>query len=195
MISTTDIVITITVSAIYLLILPFQLVFFPMKYYSVKDVIYSGNTKKATGALVSRFIFILIICLALWILGKKNNIAIWGVTIGSFLCTWPSIYQYQLLHCYKNKYKIIYLASCIVSILFSWASAYFVTKILLPMIFEDKSFYFIDNNGIGILFSIVNLAMPIEMRKIIKEDEQNNPYLISDTIAADMYLTRRKIQF
>lgn len=195
MVSKTDIIITVIVALIYLLIIPFQLAIFPMKYYSVKDVIYSGNPRKATGALASRFLFIFLICIILWLFNKRDNTAIWGVTIGSFLCTWPSIYHYRLMACIKNKYKTLYLLACIVSILFSWASSQLAMKILLPVIFENKSFFLIDNSGIQTLLTILSLAMPIGMRKIVKEDDQNNPYLISDTIAADMYLTRRKIQF
>lgn len=195
MISTGDIVITICVSLIYLLIIPFQLIIFPMKYYSVKDIIYSSNIKKAKGAFVSRFVFILLICWILWILNKRNSVAVCGVTIGSFLCAWPSIYHYQLFACIKNKYKTLYLIACIVSVFFSWACAAFSMDILLPMIYEGKPFYLFDNNGLQILFEILSLLLPFGMRRIIKEEEQDNPYLVSDTLYADMYLTTRKIQF
>ena len=195
MISTKDIITLIVVSFVYLLIIRFQLAIFPMKYYSVKDVIYSRNVKKSTGALASRFVFIFLVCLISWLIGKKDDTVTWGITIGSFLCTWPSIYQYQLFACIKNKYKALYFLACIISILFSWASSVFAMKVLLPMIFENKGFYLIDNNGIKTLLTIISFVMPIGIRKLLKEEEQDNPYLVSDTIAADMYLTRRKIQF
>ena len=87
MVSVTDIIITLIVALLYLLIIPFQLAIFPMKYYSVKDVIYSGNPRKATGALASRFLFIFFIFFILWIFSKRNNTAIWGITMGSCLCS------------------------------------------------------------------------------------------------------------
>lgn len=46
-VSTNDIIISILVSILYLSILPFQLVIFPMNYFSVKEVIYSRSLKKA----------------------------------------------------------------------------------------------------------------------------------------------------
>ena len=195
MTSTIDIVITIAVSLFYLLIIPFQLVVFPMKYYSVKDVIYSGNLKKATGALITRFLFIFFVCLILWLIKKRDSTAIWGVTIGSILCTWPSIYQYQLYRFIKNKYKMLYFVACIVSVIYSWASAKISIQILLPVIFENKGFFLIDNSGISTIVTLFGFVMPTGVRKIIKEEDQDNPYLVGDTFAADMYLTRRKIQF
>lgn len=195
MISTKDLIIMIIVAVVYLFILPFQLILFPMKYYSVKDVIYSGNPKKATGALLTRFLFIFLICCVLWLFNKRDNIGIWGIGIGSFLCTWPSIYHYQLFACFRNKYKALYLLACFVSIAFSWACAYFAMKILLPVIYEGKNFFLIDNSGIQLLYTIIGLVMPIGMRKILKEDEQDNPYLVSDTKYADIYLTKRKMDF
>lgn len=195
MISIEDIVFTIGVSIVYLSIIPFQLLLFPMNYYSVKDVIYSGKFKNAVGALASRFALITLICWILWMLKKPCFIAIWGITIGSFLCAWPSIYHYQLFCFIKNRYKFLYFLACIVSILFSCGCAIFVQKILLPMIIEGKSFYLIDNNGIKLLFSILSILSPIGIRKMIQEEEQDNPYLVSDTFCADLYFSIRKIQF
>ena len=63
------------------------------------------------------------------------------------------------------------------------------------MIFDNKPFYLIDNNGISTLFTAVNSILPIGMRGVIREDDQTNPYLVSDTLEADMYLTKRKIDF
>lgn len=195
MINISDIIVTIVISLFYLIILPLQLLLFPMEYYSVKDAIYSGNPKKATGSAASRIIMILIICLIVWLLGKKDSTAIWGITIGSFLCAWPSIYHYQLFAFYKNRYKFLYFCACIASIMFSWGCASFVVKILLPVIFENKVFWLIDNNGIKTVLSVFGVSNPLYLRKIINDDEQDNPYLVSSTYLADMYLTRRKIIF
>ena len=195
MVSIMDITATLFVSIVYLLILPFQLVFFPTQYYSVKDVIYSGNPRKATGALATRFMFILMICGILWFLKANIMIGIWGISIGSFLCAWPSIYQYQLFRFIKNKYKFLYFIACLLSVMLSWACATFIMKILLPMIFENKGFALIDNNGIKTVAAVFGIISPFHIRKYIREEEQDNPYLVHDTYDADIYLTRRKMSF
>ena len=182
------------IALLYLVILPIQLAMFPMQYYSVKDVIYSGNRKKAVGALATRFLFILFLCVISWIIDKNNRIVIWGITIGSFLCAWPSIYHYQLFAFIRNRSKIPYFIACVASIFFSWACATFIMTILLPMVFDNKGFYLIDNNGIKTIWTVINLVSPVALRKFIKEEEQDNPYLLSDTFPADLYLTKRKMQ-
>lgn len=195
MINSSDVLIVVCVSLLYLVLLPIQLVIFPMQYYSIKDLIYSRNWKKSTGALVSRFIFILIMCFISWIIDKKSQCVIWGVSIGSFLCAWPSIYHYQLFAFFKNKYKFLYFCGCLVSVLFSWACATFIMKMLMPMIFENKGFYLVDNSGINTLVTILGLGGPVGIRRIMKKDQQDNPYLVGDTFQADLYLTKRKIVF
>ncbi len=194
MISVNDCVGICIIALIYLMILPIQLAMFPMQYYSVKDVIFSGNRAKAVGALATRFLFILFLCLISWIIDKNNHAVIWGIALGSFLCAWPSIYHYQLFTILKNRSKIPYFIACLVSVIFSWACATFIMTILLPMIFDNKGFYLIDNNGIKTIWTVVNLVSPLALRKYIKEEEQDNPYLLSDTFPADLYLTKRKIQ-
>lgn len=195
MIHTSDIYLALLFSLIYLFILPIQLVIFPMQYYSIKDVIYSRSWKKATKALVSRFCFIFLICLLARLLVDKNSCsAIYGITMGSFLCAWPSIYHYQLFVFYKNN-KLTYFVGCLTSIFFSWACATFSQSILLPMIFDNKSFYLLDNNGINILLSILGMSGPVGIGKLMKKDDQDNPYLVSDTFSADLYLTKRKMIF
>ena len=194
MISIAECIGIIMIALIYLVILPIQLAMFPMQYYSVKDVIYSGSKRKAIGALATRCAFILIICVISWLIDKNSRSVIWGVSLGSFLCAWPSIYHYQLFAFLKNRLKLLYFLACVFSILFSWACAKFIISILLPMVFDNKGFYLIDNNGIKTIWTIISLCGPVGVRKFIKEDEQDNPYLISDTFPADLYLTRRKIQ-
>ena len=193
MISFSSISASILVAIVYLLILPFQLVILPMHYYSVKDVVYSANKEKAIKALSSRFCFILLLCIISWIINSKDKSVVWGITIGSFLCPWPSIYHYQLFAFYKNKYKLIYFFSCVLSIFLSWATAYYIMTVLFPAIFESKHYFLLDNNGIKAIITILSYGGIIGFRKIITKEEHDNPYLVEDTFFADLYLTKEKI--
>lgn len=195
MINTVDLTQCLIISIIYLLILPFQLVIFPMNYYSVREVIYSKSFKKAAAALVGRFVFIFLLCLICWLLRLKDSISIYGITIGSFLCTWPSIYHYQLFIFWKNKSKCLYFCSCVVSVLFSFVSAKLSMNLFMPLLFEGASSFFIDNSAFSFLISLLEFCAPFGIRKLLDKEGQENPYIDSDTFMADLCLTRRKIQF
>ena len=195
MINTVDLMQCLIISIIYLVILPFQLVIFPMNYYSVREVIYNKSFKKASAALGARFIFIVVLCLICWVSKIKDDIFIYGITIGSFLCTWPSIYHYQLFAFWRGKSKFLYFCSCVISVLFSFVSAKLSMKLFMPLLFEGESSFFIDNNAFSLLISLVEFCGPFGIRKLLDKEGQENPYIDSDTFMADLCLTKRKIQF
>lgn len=195
MFGTADITMIIIIALLYLLILPFQLIIFPQNYYQIREVIYHKSFRKALKALASRFIFIFVFCLISWLINKQSKVIIYGITLGSILCSWPSVYHYQLFLFWKNKSKAIYFLACIFSVLFSLAAAEVSLKILLPVVFEGKSNYLLDNNGLGFLFMIIRLCIPLGIRKLINHEETENPYMDSETFTADLCLTKRKILF
>ena len=128
-------------------------------------------------------------------MNKKDNIPIYGVTMGSFFCTWPSIYQYQLFLFWKSKSRFLYFCSCIISILFSYVVAKLCMELLLPMLFDGKSNFFIDNGAFNLVISIFGFCSPFGIRNLLEKEGQENPYIDSDTYVADLCLTKRKIQF
>ncbi len=195
MVNYESIVQTVVIALTYLFIIPFQLIIFPMNYYSVKESIYSSSIKKATKSILIRFIFIFLVCLVAKLLEIDKCSVIWGVTIGSFLCTWPSIYQYQLFIFWKNKSTFIYFVSCIISVLFSLGASVFAFKGILPVVFQESHFYLVENNGISLIFSIISISSPFGMRGLLNKEGQENPYIDSDTFLADLCFTKRKILF
>lgn len=107
------------VAGCYLLLLPFQLVIFPSNYYSVRDVIYSGDIKKAMKASAGRLVMVIAIALVFRAAKFSSRQIVAGVTLGSFLCVWPSIYHYQLFVVHRDRVKLMYFLSCVASVAYS----------------------------------------------------------------------------
>jgi len=194
-ITTNDLIRILIIAVLYLCILPFQLVIFPSTYYSVRDVIYSKNMKNAVGASASRFLFIFCVCLLFSKLGFAKWIILSGIGVGSFLCSWPSIYHYQLFRFFDHALKLLYFFSCIFSIAFSIACAWFSLDTVIPMIFFNKSFFLLENTGVSFLSQIAGLCIPVGFRDILERHEYTNPYMDEATFSADLCMTYRKMIF
>ena len=138
MISYSELVYSVLIAFLYLLILPFQLVIFPSTYYSVRDIIYSKSLKKAIYAAASRLLFIVFLSFVFEIIGVSKRTILFGIAMGSFLCSWPSIYQYRLFAFFDSEIKFVYFISCILSVVFSISCGCFSINTLLPMILKNK---------------------------------------------------------
>ena len=191
-----DVLQIILVALVYLFILPIQLVIFPSNYYSVRDVLYSQNKKKAHTVALTRALFIFAsIGFFSKIAGISNRTIIIGIGLGSFLCTWPSIYHYQLFLFWRNGIRGLYFLSCLLSVAFSTACAIFGTQILIPMLFNSLEPYLLTNDGISLILQLLGMVAPHWMREILIHFEQKNPYMDAATFDADLCLTYRKMFF
>lgn len=185
----------LSISMAYLLVLPFQLVIFPSNYFSVRDIIFSRNAKKALGAAASRFVFVFFlswICHALTCTSKE---ILWGFGIGSFLCAWPSIYHYQLFIFHKHAIKFWYFISCLASVMYAVICAWFAADTLIPMLTKGKEFFLLDNSAFNFIIQIIGLCIPLGIRKILEDTETSNPYMDCATFSADLIMTQRKMWF
>lgn len=183
------------VAGCYLLLLPFQLVIFPSNYYSVRDVIYSGDIKKAMKASAGRLVMVIAIALVFRAAKFSSRQIVAGVTLGSFLCVWPSIYHYQLFVVHRDRVKLMYFLSCVASVAYSGACAYIACHMFIPIVLEGKQYYLLENSGISLAWQLLGLCIPSAVRELLERVEQENPYMDADTFPADLYMTRRKISF
>lgn len=195
MISYSELMYSVLIAFLYLLILPFQLVIFPSTYYSVRDIIYSKSLKKAIYAAASRLLFIAFLSFVLEIIGVSKRTILFGIAMGSFLCSWPSIYQYRLFAFFDSEIKFVYFISCILSVVFSISCGCFSINILLPMILKNKEVYVFDNTGFNIIIQLLGMCIPVGVRSVIEYCEKSNPYMDCKTFAADLCMTYRKIKF
>ena len=195
MISYVELISIVIIALLYLAILPIQLVIFPCSYYSICDVLYSKSLKKALGAATSRFLFILLLSFLFHHLGTANCVIVSAIGLGSFLCSWPSIYQYRLFDFFHSRIKFIYFSSCLLSVVFSVTCAYFSLNTFLPMLLENKAVYLLENTGINILYQLFGLCIPVGVRSLIDHNEESSPYMDNNTFAADLCMTYRKMHF
>lgn len=174
MVSYSELVYSVLIAFLYLLILPFQLVIFPSTYYSVRDIIYSKSLKKAIYAAASRLLFIAFLSFVFEIIGVSKRTILFGIAVGSFLCSWPSIYQYRLFAFFDSEIKFVYFISCILSVVFSISCGCFSINILLPMILKNKEVYVFDNTGFNIIIQLLGMCIPVGVRSVIEYCEKSN---------------------
>jgi hypothetical protein len=159
----------LSIASAYLLVLPFQLVIFPSNYFSVRDIIFSRNAKKAFLAAASRFVFVFFLS---WICDAMNCTSkeiLWGFGIGSFLCSWPSIYHYQLFLFHKHGIKFWYFISCLASVIYALICAWFATDTLIPMLTKGKEFYLLDNSALNFVIQMIGMCLPLGMSIFIQK--------------------------
>lgn len=185
----------IFIATTYLLVIPFQLVIFPSNYYSVRDIIYSRSLKKASLAAAARFVFIFLdVSLCSFFECSAVEI-LWGFGIGSFLCSWPSIYHYQLFVFFRHGIKLCYFISCLLSVVFTVVCAWFSVDTLISMITMGKEFFLLDNSGFNFVMQMIGMCIPVSVRQLLERIELSNPYMDGDTFAADLIMTQRKMWF
>lgn len=195
MISVDSLARVLCIAAVYLLILPFQLVIFPSNYFSVRDIIFSQNLKKASLAAASRFAFVFFTSWLCNVVGCSRNEVLWGFGIGSFLCSWPSIYHYQLFAFFKHGIKFCYFVSCVLSVVFTVVCTWFSVDTLIPMLTQGKEFFLLDNSAFNFIMQIIGMCIPFSVRKLLDHTELSNPYIDSETYTADLIMTQRKMWF
>ena len=195
LISERDILPITLVVVFYLMLCSFQMVVFPSNYFSVGDMLYYRKFRTALLATATRIsiIWFLAIVLEKCFFYTGVQVVI-GISFGSFLCAWPSIYQYRLLYCLRNKTRALYFAACLSSVLFSCLVAYFSHVVLIPMIFESKEFFLLDNNAVMLMYSLLPYILPFGARALFVRAGEN-PYIDAETFAFDLHNSLQKINF
>ena len=185
----------IILAVVYLLLIPFQMVVFPTNYFSVREIIYDEDPHKALRAAACRLVFIAVLTLVCFFLKYEPSEVYWGVAIGSFLCVWPSIYHYQLFAFFHQRIKLFYFLSCVMSVVFTLACAWFSYTTLIPMIFSAKEFALLDNAGISFFWQLLGITTPFGIREVLERAEEGNPHMDAATFPADLIMTERKLWF
>ena len=195
MVSVYDLIKTCVIAVLYLVIIPFQKVVFPTGYYSVRDILYNKNIRSAWLTSLSRLLFIAVLSFFALRFDCDSWMIMLGIGLGSFLCVWPSIIQYNLLCFWEHKIKFLYLVSCLLSVVYAVACAWFSVDTLIPLLFEQKNVFLLENVGISLLCQLVLMLLPQGIRGLIDYHEEDDPYMDTSTFAADLSMTCRKMRF
>lgn len=183
------------ISIIYISFLFAQRVVIPANYFSVRDVLYIQDVKKARLAIATRALIIFIIMLLfIWVFHWNNRDVQLGIIWGSFLNLWPSFYLYRLYLPGKSKEKWRYLFSLIVSFGMTIAICRSCALLIFPMLFEKLELFMFENSGVGIIATICSLVCSKTAMQIGREIN-DDPYLDDVTYRYDLHLTLRKMEF
>lgn len=173
-----------------------QRIVFKGSYFSVQDIVLSANYKKAVLALISRFIYVVIVhTLLIKILGFKEQALLMGVVLGSFLLTWPSIYFYRLFFHHRNPVKRYYFWGCIFSMLITFSSSLLTTHWLLPIIFEGKHIEVFSNDGLQFLLSISAIVFPYSISRWLRDSADTQSFKNEpDTFEGDLCILENRLR-
>lgn len=195
MVSVYDLIKACVIAVLYLAIIPFQKVIFPTGYYSVREILYNKDVQKAWLTSLSRLLFIAALSSLAAYFGFDKWMIMLGIGLGSFLCVWPSIYQYNLFCFWEHKIKFLYLVSCLMSVVYAIACSWFALYTLLPILLNQKSFFLLENAALSLIIQFVIILLPQGLRGLINYHEEDDPYMDASTFAADLAMTCRKMRF
>lgn len=116
-----------------------------------------------------------------------------GIFIACFLNVWPAIIQNQLLKLRKNKTEWLILAGYTVFILTSVCVEILTVRIFIPVLKGDKSLYWLDNQAITILFSLMMIVIPVSLEAIIARFARIVVVQTIDTFIEEVYILEHQL--
>lgn len=180
---------------LYVVFCRYQRIFLKGSYFSVQDIVFSTNRHKAILALASRFLYILFITFVLSSLLQFPRYSIvYGISFGSFLLTWPSIYMYRLaFHC-RNKVKRNYFLGCLMSIWFTYSAVILSYDFILPSLRGTYEISFLGNTGWQLILSILGVVVPNPLNAIMRKNVSEHAYYGEcDTFEGDLRILENRI--
>lgn len=184
------------IALLYIIIVPITSHIFTTNYYSVRDIIYSHDKQKGNKALKLRIVIITIFCWLCKLVDLSTINVILGITFGSFLCTWPSIYTYQLYRIWE-KGKFLYLVGCLVSISVSASVAWLSSSVLVPMLYGEVTQIDIifTNSAATFLWPIFSEVFREGLRNKFRNEKTDNPYILDVRLYTDCAITKQKFSY
>ena len=180
---------------LYMFLCKYQRVIFKESYFSVQDIAFSKSKKIAIPALISRFIFILVISIVFSRLFSYDSQRITiAIFIGSFLLTWPSIYYYRLAYHRRNQVKRSYFWGCILSMIFSLSSVMVSMKYIIPALFDGKDIFVYSNSGFQAVLWLLGLIMPLPLLNWFRKDMDSYEFSQDfDTFYGDLRILENRL--
>lgn len=169
-------------------------VFLPNKYSAFLQFKEEEDVKKTIQSTIIRIIYLIIgTCVLNMLLGfSEKQIGI-GIIVACFLNVWPAIIQHQLLKLKKTRTEWLILVGYIVFIGTSWFVEVVTVRLFIPVLQGDSTIYWLDNQAITFLFSLIMMAFPIPLEAIISKFACVVVVQTIDTFIEEVYILEHQL--
>ena len=116
-----------------------------------------------------------------------------GIFIACFLNIWPAIIQNQLLKLRKNKTEWLILAGYLLFIATSVFVGIMTIRLFIPLLKGDTTVYWLDNQAITIISSLILLAFPVTVEAILSKFARIVVVQTIDTFIEEVYILEHQL--
>ena len=189
-----DIVPILTSGFIFSMLAMAHRVFLPNKYSAFLQFKEEEDVNKTIQSAIIRIIYLIIGTSALNMLWgfDEKQIGI-GIIGACFLNVWPAIIQHQLLKLKKTRTEWLILIGYIVFIGTSWFVAIVTVRLFIPVLRGDSAVYWLDNQAITFLLSLIMMVFPIPLEAIISKFACVVVIQTIDTFIEEVYILEHQL--
>ena len=166
----------------------------PGKYSAFLQYKEEESVSKTIQSTSIRIIYLIIgtACLKLIFGFSEKQIAI-GIFIACFLNVWPAIVQNQLLKFRKNRTEWLILMGYFLFIGTSIFIEMITIRLIIPLLKGDTTVYWLDNQGVTILLSLMMMAFPITVETVLAKFARIVVVQKIDTFVEEVYIIEHQL--
>lgn len=166
----------------------------PAKYSAFLQFKEDEDVKKTIQSTSIRIIYLVVgtCVLNLSLKFSEKQIGI-GIFIACFLNVWPAIIQNQLLKLRKNRTEWLVLMGYIVFIGTSLFVEIMTIRLFIPLFQGDTTVYWLDNQAITFLFSLMMMAFPVPVEALISKFARIVVVQTIDTFIEEVYILEHQL--
>lgn len=190
----TDVVPILISGVIFSMLAMAHRVLLPNKYSAFLQFKEEEDVNKTIQSTVIRVMYLIIGTCALNMFLKYSEKQIcMGIVAACFLNVWPAIIQHQLLKLRKTQTEWLILVGYIVFIGTSWIVSVVTIRLFIPVLQGDSTIYWLDNQAITFLFSLIMMAFPIPLEAIISKFARIVVVQTIDTFLEEVYILEHQL--
>lgn len=169
-------------------------VFVPEKYTSFLQFKEFENSKRTAQSTAIRILYLIVgaIMLKSFLNYSCKQIAV-GIFVPCFLNIWPAILEYHLLKFWKSREEWMLLIGYIMFVIFSVSTGIVTIEVLIPIAKGEQQLFFLDNQAVSLLMTLIGLAIPIPLESLIAKLSCVVIVQTLDTYLEQAYLIERQI--
>lgn len=169
-------------------------VLLPAKYSTFLQFKEEEDVNKTIQSTSIRIIYLIVgTCFLNLIFGfTEKQIGI-GVFIACFLNIWPAIIQNQLLKLRKNRTEWLILFGYLLFVGTSIFVEIITIRLFIPLLEGDTTVYWLDNQAITMLLSLIVMAFPITVEAILSKFARIVVVQTIDTFVEEVYILEHQL--
>ena len=189
-----DVVPILTSGLIFSMLAMAHRVFLPNKYSAFLQFKEEEDVNKTVQSTIIRIIYLIVgTCVLNILFGFGEKQICIGIIGACFLNVWPAIIQHQLLKLKKTQTEWLILTGYIVFIGTSCFVAIVTVRLFIPVLRGDSTVYWLDNQAITFLLSLIMMAFPIPLEAIISKFACVVVVQTIDTFIEEVYILEHQL--